>query len=69
MLTGIVMYLKAKILKFFGRLTPIFKTVKNNLNSGLFEGLQFVENIDDSAIVGRIGDIEGDNMKILLRTY
>jgi hypothetical protein len=58
---------EAQILKFFGSLAAISITVKNNLDSGSFKCFQFVEDINHSSIIGRMWNIEGNDMKIFCR--
>ena len=62
-MTGVIVYPEAEIPEFFGRFTTVCETVKDGADTGSMECLQFVEDVDHPAIVGRIGYVEGDDMK------
>jgi hypothetical protein len=61
---GIIEHFEAKLLKFFGWMATVSIAVQNSSDTGFFQCLQFVININHSSVIGRIGNIEGNDMEI-----
>ena len=57
------MYPEAEIPKFFGRLTTVCEAVEDNPDTCSVECFKFVKDVDYSAIIGWIRDIECDDMQ------
>lgn len=67
MFTLVVIYFEAKVLQFFGMLTPVLEAVQDYPDPGLGKCLDLVEDINYTSIIGRVGNVEGNNMQILCR--
>ena len=67
MVPMVIMDFEATVLQFFGMLSPVLETVQDYPDSGLRKCLDLVKNINYTAIIGRVGDVEGNNMQILCR--
>ena len=67
MLPLVIMNLEAQVLQFFGMLTPVLETMQDDPDSGLRECPDLVKYIDYASVIGRVGNVEGNNMQILSR--
>jgi hypothetical protein len=66
-LAGIIMNLFTKFQELRCRIPVVFETMQPDLHTGSMQRTDLVKDIDHSPVIGRPGNIEGDDMQVLLR--
>jgi hypothetical protein len=62
------MYFVANLVQFFLPVPAgIFKAMQDDSDSLAVEVFQLIPNIDNSSVVGRIRNIEGDDVQVFIR--
>jgi len=56
----------AIFLKFFLLATPVFKTMKVNFYTEAMERPDFIKKIEHTAVIGRVRNIEANDMKMFI---